>query len=426
MTNLDRLRYAVLAMDVQGFLIPSSDEYLSEYAQPNNRRLRWATNFTGSTGALAVTRDRSALIVDGRYTEHGARDTAGLALDIVDVAPDTQLAWYAANLRRGDRFAVDGRLHPYAEVQSIIALLGKIGVEVVDAPTNPVDLLWTDDRPSPPVERVQDYPVIFAGNSREAKFVALAEHLKRTGADWHVLADPEDVAWLLNMRIDMSVEGAHRVPIPLCRAVASVAGHVNLFIDDRWLDAALAEQLRGLVTVHAPDGLESFLGEVTPQRIVSANLRKTPYRVVSVVTGGGGAIIDDQIVALERWKKHPNEIEASRQAHRKDGAVVIRLLSWLQQAVKDGPVMELDAAYKIRRLRREFNDFRGESMPELSASGPSGALAHYVPSEKTNRRINDHPIYWLDSGGHYPGTTDNTVCFSVGTPEAKHVRAHTL
>ena len=66
-------------------------------------------------------------------------------------------------------------------------------------------------------------------------------------------------------------------------------------------------------------------------------------------------------------------------------------------------------------------------MPFMSASGPSGACPHYVPHSGSSRALNDHPIYWMDSGGqYYGGTTDNTITLAVGTPEARHVLAHTL
>jgi Xaa-Pro aminopeptidase len=67
------------------------------------------------------------------------------------------------------------------------------------------------------------------------------------------------------------------------------------------------------------------------------------------------------------------------------------------------------------------------SMPLMSASGPNGAMAHYVPSMASNRILNDHPIYWMDSGGQYYGcSTDNTVCVALSEPAPRHVLAHTL
>ena len=50
------------------FIIPHSDEYLSEYIPPENERLAWATGFTGSAGLALITLKTGAIFVDGRYT----------------------------------------------------------------------------------------------------------------------------------------------------------------------------------------------------------------------------------------------------------------------------------------------------------------------------------------------------------------------
>jgi Xaa-Pro aminopeptidase len=40
--------------------------------------------------------------------------------------------------------------------------------------------------------------------------------------------------------------------------------------------------------------------------------------------------------------------------------------------------------------------------------------------------LNDHPIYWMDSGGQYlGGTTDNTITLALRDPEPRHIAAHT-
>lgn len=427
MTNLEKLRRTLKGLNLQGFLLPSSDEYLSEYAQPAFRRLRWATGFTGSTGTVAVLQDSAALIVDGRYVEQGARDTAGLGIDIVGVDNESRQAWFAAHLDPGSHLGIDGRLHPYSEMLGTIDMLAKLGIEIVDVPENPIDALWKEGRPSEIASPIHDYPVRFAGLSREEKCAVLGKHLTQIRADWHLIADPEDIAWLLNIRTDDSLAGvdAHPVPIPLCRALAAATGRVHLFVDEGRIAADLREDLLRVASLHLPSEFESFLRENAAAKTVSTNIHKIPYRFAVIVTASG-SLIDDQVLALRRWVKHPNEIEVSREAHYKDGVAIIRFLAWLQSAVRERRVSELDAAAEVNRLRQEYNDYRGNSMRVLSASGPNGALAHYVPSEKTNRYINDHPIYWLDSGGHYPGSTDNTVCFAVGTPEPKHVLAHTL
>jgi Xaa-Pro aminopeptidase len=139
-----------------------------------------------------------------------------------------------------------------------------------------------------------------------------------------------------------------------------------------------------------------------------------------------GRVVDDNIVARSRWRKHPNEIEGARRAHIADATAVINFMAWLARTVPRERVSELDAARKLEALRRENAAYKGPSMPLMSASGPNGSLPHYVPSSRTDRLLNDHPIYWMDSGGQYlGGTTDNTITLAVKEPEPKHIAAHT-
>jgi Xaa-Pro aminopeptidase len=65
-------------------------------------------------------------------------------------------------------------------------------------------------------------------------------------------------------------------------------------------------------------------------------------------------------------------------------------------------------------------------MPFMAASGPSGAQPHYIPQVGRDRSINDHPVFWMDSGGQYlGGSTDNTIALALGAVLPKHVLAHT-
>src|ERR1700761_6942080 len=66
--RLTALRAELERRGLDGFVIPHSDEYQSEYLPECNERLAWATSFTGSAGAAVVLRNKAAVFVDGRYT----------------------------------------------------------------------------------------------------------------------------------------------------------------------------------------------------------------------------------------------------------------------------------------------------------------------------------------------------------------------
>ena len=72
MNNIDNkinnIRQWLSENNLDAFIIPHEDEYLSEYIPPENERLEWATAFTGSAGYAIISINKAAIFVDGRYT----------------------------------------------------------------------------------------------------------------------------------------------------------------------------------------------------------------------------------------------------------------------------------------------------------------------------------------------------------------------
>ena len=65
--RLGALRAELATRQLDGFIIPLTDEHMSEYVGAYARRLQWLTGFAGSAGTAVVPRDKAAIFVDGRY-----------------------------------------------------------------------------------------------------------------------------------------------------------------------------------------------------------------------------------------------------------------------------------------------------------------------------------------------------------------------
>src|SRR5262245_51328472 len=63
-----QLREWLAAKNLDGFIVPRSDEHQGEYVAERSERLKWLTGFTGSAGVAIVLGARAVLFVDGRYT----------------------------------------------------------------------------------------------------------------------------------------------------------------------------------------------------------------------------------------------------------------------------------------------------------------------------------------------------------------------
>lgn len=430
MSNLDILQLRLQALDFHGILIPSTDEYLSEWTAPHSRRLQWATGFRGSVGLAIAVRARAALFVDSRYTLEARQQVVPNTIEVLAASDESRFSWLANNMAPSERLAIDPRLQSHGEIERWLSFARARGISVIPLQTNPIDELWGVARPPSSSATIYDYATHFAGASAAEKCAQLQEHMAKAGQEVHLLADPEDVAWLLNVRTNDSHTNPspdrNIVPIPLSRAIVESKGPVRWFTDSGRIEPALAARLRGHVETVPSSSFDSSLESCSKGRVVGCNLMRTPHRYAEIVITAG-TLTDDPFVAHRRWVKHPNEIERAREGHYQDGQAVIRLLAWVQSTVKQRSVTELEVSAKLAEFRSELPGYRGISMPPMSASGPSGALPHYVPSEHSNRVLNDHPVYWLDSGGQYHGcSTDNTVCICVSTPEPRHIRAHTL
>src|SRR5688500_20136655 len=53
---------------LDGFVVPLTDEHMSEYVGSYAQRLAWLTGFQGSAGSAVVLPEGAAIFTDGRYT----------------------------------------------------------------------------------------------------------------------------------------------------------------------------------------------------------------------------------------------------------------------------------------------------------------------------------------------------------------------
>ena len=103
--RLAALREQLKAERLDGFVVPLTDEHMSEYVGGYAQRLAWLTGFQGSAGSAVVLPEEAAIFVDGRYTLQVRDQVDGRALELPVGARDQRrrLAQGACAGRRPDR-----------------------------------------------------------------------------------------------------------------------------------------------------------------------------------------------------------------------------------------------------------------------------------------------------------------------------------
>lgn len=407
------LRAELARRNFSGFVIPLTDEHMSEYVGGYAQRLHWLTGFGGSAGTAVVLREKAAIFVDGRYTLQVRDQVDGALYEYCDLPAVQPANWLAGAVAAGDRIGYDPWLHTRDWVAQTRAALDAKGAELIAAESNLVDAIW-QDRPAPSLAPAMPHPTEFAGKAHEDKLTDIADWLKTRGDDAVILSALDSIAWALNMRgADVA-----RTPVALSYAIAKADGTLDLFIAPEKVTDALRAHLGNRVAIRD----RALFADVLFAEFGGKKIAADPERAVAAIFEAlvaGGAQVDavrDPVV-LAKSIKNATEIAGHNAAQLRDNAALIRFLHWISIAGPKGTETELSAAARLHALRTETGCLVDLSFDTISGAGANGAIVHYRAEEKTNRIIAPDMLYLVDSGGQYrDGTTDITRTLAIGTP----------
>lgn len=412
--RLAALREELKRQSLDGFVVPISDEHMSEYVGAYAQRLQWLTGFNGSAGTAVVLLDEAAMFVDGRYTLQVRDQVDGRFYGYECVPESSPAAWLGEHARAGARIGFDPWLHGKAWVERTAGVLEAKGGELVAVTRNPVDAVWTD-RPAPSLAPALVHGLAHAGVSSEEKRTAVAKWLTDRGLDAAVIAALDSIAWLLNIR-GTDVE---RTPVALSFVLAHADGTADLFIAPDKVTPELRQHLGNAVRIASDADFVPALRALKAKK-VAVDPDSAVQAVFGVLNDAGAQIVETRDpCVLPKATKNPVEQAGHRTAQARDGAALSRFLHWLSVEGPKGELTEIAAAERLHQLRRETGDLRGLSFDTISGSGPNGAVVHYRVSEETNRTLVPNSVYLVDSGGQYPdGTTDVTRTVWIGPDTA--------
>ena len=413
--RLAALRKELRERGLDGFMVPLSDEHMSEYVGSYAQRLHWLTGFNGSAGTVVLFTDEAldpaaAIFVDGRYTLQ-VRDQVDARFYAYESVPETSPAkWLAAHATEDVKIGYDPWLHGRKWATETAKALAEHKAQLVPVESNPIDAIWTD-RPSPSTAPALVHEERYSGQSSEAKRTAVAEWLGKKKLDAAVISALDSIAWLLNIR-GTDVE---RTPVALSFVVAHADGTADLYIAEEKVTPELREHLGNSVRIVPREGFVPALKALRGKR-VAADPASSVAAIFEALEEGGAEVVEEgDPTVLPRAQKNAVEQQGHRNAQVRDGAAEVQFLHWLSVEGPKGEVTEIAAAEQLHEFRRRTGDLRDLSFDTISGSGPNGAIVHYRVSEETNRVLEPGSVYLVDSGGQYPdGTTDITRTLWIG------------
>jgi len=415
--RLAALRQQLKEDRLDGFVVPLTDEHMSEYVGSYAQRLAWLTGFQGSAGSAVVLPEQAAIFTDGRYTIQVRQQVSPTEWKYESV-PETSVAqWLKEHAPNGARIGYDPWLHTAEWVKQATAQLAAKGAELVAVKRNPIDAVWAD-RPEPSKARLIVQPEEMAGQSSADKRHDMADWLAKEGADAAVLAALDSIAWTFNVR---GADVTH-TPVALAYAVVHADGTADLFVEGEKVGDDVRAHLGNGVRLHERDQFETYLRSLS-DKLVAVDPERSVAAISQALDEGGARILSRRDPAvLPKAVKNKVEVAGHQAAQARDGAAVSRFLKWVEEEAPKGGLDELIAADKLLSLRQELGGLKDLSFDTISASGPNGALPHYKGTAASNLPFTPGTLYLVDSGGQYQdGTTDITRTVPIGVPTAEMI-----
>lgn len=412
---------------VNTFILPHFDRHRRLGGVSTDRFIRAVTGFTGSTAIAIWAPKGKAIVVDSRYTLQAKEECP--EFEVVEGgslrATDASLAsWFLEHTPKEVVVATDLRLWSVEEIHGwldafpglrftdfSVESLAKVVAEDPDQLESPQATMdWC----------VEPYPLQYAGTSSTEKLKEIRtflqqktqEELGKKGAWGAIVASPEEIAWLLNLRAkNWQAFGCS----PTFPSFAYLTDKDCTLFVPKGTQWTLPEDLPNLKVETfdektQEDSLKPCIQQANPE-VLWVELNHTPQRLAALLK-----TFTLRPFAWPPLRQCKNEVELknTRDVHLAESAAVIRLLAWLEE--NDQPLTELDIANRLEEIRQEHPLYKGPSFPSIVAAGAHSAVIHYVPSEKTNApwRRDSEPLL-LDVGGHYlGGTTDLTRTLWLG------------
>lgn len=393
MTTIAEIQKQLISSNFDAYIITRNNLFLGQDILNEENKIYELTGFDGSAGNLIVFRDKAVLLVDGRYDIQAKNQTDKNVITVV-CTRESIGSWIQNNIENPTRFLYNSWCHSISEVD-----FWKRSLSNHDFVDDKSDLLGK--RIIKADADIFELEEQFCGISSEEKISYLTKFINDNKLDAYLICECDCVSWLMNLRSNL----IKNTPIIRAFALVSAKGDVSLFINDF---STLSDEL------------DNYKGKK-----IGITYNRTPKKIQFLMKDKRIWInnINNPIID---WKsqKNPVELAGIKKAHIRDGLAVCKLLHYIETTQEQ--LDELTIVDKLYEYRKQGENFYSESFETIAGFASNGAIIHYKPNEKTNKKIKGNSLLLLDSGAQYfDGTTDITRTIPIGKPTAEMIQNYT-
>ena len=238
-----------------------------------------------------------------------------------------------------------------------------------------------------------------------------------------MITSPASIAWLFNVRGGDVI----RSPLPIAQAILGADGSARLFLDPAKVTPELPAWLGNEVRLETPADLPLALSELAGKQVLVDPGQSSSWYFEALGTAGATVQRAEDPCVLPRACKNAVEIAGTQRAHIRDGAALTRFLHWVATEGQTHPPDEIEAVSRLEGFREETGALKDLSFDTIAGAASNGAIVHYRPTTRLNKRTQIGSLLLVDSGAQYlDGTTDVTRTVAIGEPSAEMCERFTL
>jgi len=422
--RIEKLRSLMRQNKMDAYIVPSSDDHLSEYVAEHYKCREWISGFTGSAGTAVITLEAAGLWTDGRYFIQAEKQLEGSGIKLFKMGEPgvpTYVEWLNEILGEEDSVGFDGNVFSAEEVKTMKKEFSnkKLSINIEH---DLIDKLWKD-RPELPSDSILIHEVKYAGKSRIEKLNEVREEMKSKGANDYLLSSLDDIAWLLNIRGNDVLNN----PVVVANVIVK-KNKTSLFIDLKKVTSQIKAELEAEgVEIKEYNEVKQELKNITKNNAIMLDPTTTNAALYNSINSDVKIVEEPNITTILKAVKNKVEIENIRNCQVVDGVAMVKFLKWLKTSVGKENITEISASDKLEKLRRQGSLCVGLSFDTIAGYKEHAAMMHYKANEKTDYALKPEGFLLVDSGGqYYNGTTDITRTIVLGKLTEEEKRDFTL
>ena len=404
MNKIDKLRKILQQNNCDGYLIPKNDEYFGEHVPENKDRLKFISEFSGSSGLAIILKNISYLFVDGRYTLQ-AKTEVNKNFKICEIS-NIRPRDIFKNLNRKISLGFDPKLFTSNTLNNII---GNNKISLVSIKDNLIDKIWKNKSK---IRNKKFYLLEkkFHGEHYLDKIIRLKKILKSNKINYLLCSTVANISWLLNIRGHDSLSS----PLTNGKLIIKTDGKIIFFTNLSKITPQIKKFFKKNITFLKEDLFLHHLKQIKKSKIL-IDKKTCSFDCEKNINSSNKIIKTNDPIDLLKAIKNKTEISNTKIAHLFDGIALTKLIFWLKNNYNKEKITEISAQNKLEQFKRLHKDYLYPSFNTISGFAQNGAIVHYRASHKTNKTIRGNNLYLLDSGGQYfYGTTDVTRTIAIG------------